>query len=156
MPDPILDSARTLVSESLEELRKSLDGLSADALNWRPAADANSMAAITTHAVLASRLWLRMAVGLTLPDRQRDAEFLAAPTDADEFRRFAEVTSSECEQALHSREYVDWTAVRQTLGRGGDAPQEVAAAYAVIHATEHLRGHVDQVSLMRALWDSRT
>jgi uncharacterized damage-inducible protein DinB len=155
MPDPILDSARKLVTDSLEELGDSIDNLSAEALNWRPMDDANSIAAIATHALLATRLWLRMAVGLPLPERKRDAEFLAAPTEADEFRRFAQTASSECIEALDSAEGVDWTAMRQTLGRGGDAPPEVPAAYALIHATEHLRGHVDQVSLMRTLWLSR-
>ncbi len=45
--------------------------------------------------------------------------------------------------------------MRPTHGRGGDAPPEVPAAYALIHATEHLRGHVDQISLIRQLWETR-
>jgi hypothetical protein len=95
-------------------------------------------------------------MGSRLPERDRDAEFRAAPSDADEFRRFAEAASNECMEALRSADSVDWTAMRATQGRGGDAPPEVPAAYALIHATEHLRGHVDQVSLIRQLWEHRS
>lgn len=154
--DPVLESARYLVGESLAELSASLNGLPVDALNWRPTDGTNSLASIATHTVLATRLWLRMAMGLPLPERDRDAEFRAAPSDADEFRWFAEGASNECMEALHSADAVDWTAMRATQGRGGDAPPEVPAAYALIHATEHLRGHVDQISLIRQLWEHRS
>ncbi len=53
---------------------------------------------------------------------------------------------------LRSTDEVDWAAMRETRGRGGDAPPQVTAAYALIHPTEHLRGHVDQMALMRHLW----
>jgi uncharacterized damage-inducible protein DinB len=156
MTNPVLESARTLVGESLTEMRSAIDGLPAEALNWRPAADTNSIAAMVTHALLASRLWLRMAMGLSLPERDRDAEFRAAPADAAEFRSWVTSVSSECTQALESAEVIDWEAARQTQGRGGNAPPVVPAAHALIHATEHLRGHVDQVALTRQLWDARS
>jgi uncharacterized damage-inducible protein DinB len=154
MSDPVLEAARKLVGDALSELHESLDGLSVEALNWRPAPDGNSIAAMATHALLATRLWLNMAVGRKLPDRDRDAEFRAMPEDAAEFRSWASSVSSECIEALASKNAVNWATSRKTRGRGGDAPPEVPAAYALIHATEHLRGHVDQVSLMRALWES--
>lgn len=69
--------------------------------------------------------------------------------------RVIDEVSAECIDALNSVETVDWSAMRETEGRGGDAPPQVPAAYAIIHVTEHLRGHVDQVSLMRQLWEAR-
>jgi hypothetical protein len=155
MSDPVLEAARKLVGDALSELHESLDELSVEALNWRPAPDGNSIAAIVTHALLATRLWLNMAVGRKLPERDRDAEFVATPADAAEFRSWASGISGECIEALASTKAVNWGTSRKTRGRGGDAPPEVPAAYALIHATEHLRGHVDQVSLMRTLWEAR-
>jgi uncharacterized damage-inducible protein DinB len=136
-------------------MQAAIEGLPVQAFNWQPTAEANSMAVIATHAVGATRLWLRMAMGLPLPERDRDAEFRAEPSDADEFRRSVRSMSDDCINALESANSVDWSATRQTQGRGGDAPPEVPAAYALIHATEHLRGHVDQVALMRQLWVAR-
>ena len=155
--DPVLESARYLVGESLAELRASLDGLPLQALNWRPGGETtNSIAVLATHTVRATRLWLNIAMGSPLPDRDRDAEFRASAEDPDAFRRIVQSLADDCLSALQAAVAVDWTAMRPTHGRGGDAPPEVAAAYALIHATEHLRGHVDQVSLTRRLWEQRS
>jgi len=150
--DQFLESARRLVSESLGELRESIESLPAEALNWRPTDDTNSIAILVTHAMGATRLWLRLAMGMPLPDRDRDSEFRASTDDATELRRFVEDMARDCIVALASSDNVDWSAMRNTEGRGGDAPPQVPAAYALIHVSEHLRGHVDQISLMRHLW----
>ncbi len=153
MTDHVLESARHLVGKSLKELRASVDGLPAEALNWRPTPETNSIAVLIAHT--ATRLWLRMAMGLPLPERDRDSEFRATFRDPSELLRFVDEMSRDCTTALDSADSVDWSAMRETVGRGGDAPPQVAAAYALIHVTEHLRGHVDQVSLMRQLWSER-
>jgi hypothetical protein len=153
--DHVLESARHLVSESLTELRASVDGLPVEALDWRPTPETNSIAVLIAHMMGATRLWLRVAMGLPLPERDRDAEFRAVFGDSSELLRFLNEMSRHCMTALDSADSVDWSAMREAGGRGGNAPREVTAAYALIHATEHLRGHVDQVSLMRQLWLGR-
>jgi hypothetical protein len=155
MADPVLESARTLVGESLDQLRSSLEGLPPEALNWQVSPEANSIAVLATHAAGATRLWLHLAMGIPLPDRDRDAEFLTVVSDGDEFMRGVAQMADDCAAALNSAENVDWAAPRQTQGRGGDAAPEVTAGYALIHATEHLRGHVDQVALVRQLWEAQ-
>lgn len=155
MADHVLEAARKLVGDSLTELRASIDGLPVEALNWRPTSATNSIAIIVAHTLGATRLWLNLAVGQPLPERDRDSEFRASAEDAASFMQMFDQLSSECLAALNSVESVDWSAMRATQGRGGDAPAEVPAAYAIMHVTEHLRGHVDQVSLMRQLWENR-
>lgn len=155
MADEILIAARKLVSDSLAELRTSVGRLPVEALNWRPTDDTNPIAVLVAHTLGATRLWLRLAVGQPLPDRDRDSEFRATADDAGSFMKTFEAMSGDCIEALTSVESVDWSAMRATQGRGGDAADEVSAAYAMMHVTEHLRGHVDQVSLMRQLWDAR-
>lgn len=155
MTDHVLESARHLITESLKELRTSADGLPVEALNWRPTPETNSIAVLITHALGATRLWVRMALGIPLPERDRASEFRVTFGDASELLRFIDEMSRECIKALDSADSIDWTAIRETAGRGGDAPPQVAAVYALIHATEHLRGHVDQVSLIRQLWSER-
>ena len=154
--DPLLASARYLVGESLKELRSSIEGLPVEALNWRPAGDAtNSIAVLATHSVYATRLWLSMAMGAPLPERDRDSEFRASVDDSAALLRLVDELARDCLAVLRPSEEVDWAAMRKTAGRGGDAPPEVAAAYALLHATEHLRGHVDQAGLTRRLWEAR-
>ena len=154
--DPLLASARYLVGESPKELRSSIEGLPVEALNWRPAGDAtNSIAVLATHTVYATRLWLSMAMGAPLPERDRDSEFRASVDNSPALLRPVDELSKDCLAVLRSAEEVDWTAMRKTHGRGGDASPEVTAAFALVHATEHLRGHVDQMALTRQLWEQR-
>ncbi len=153
--DHVLASARKLVSDSLTELRAAVDGLPAEALNWRPSPDTNSMAILVTHTMHSTRLWLTLAMALPLPDRDRDSEFLATEDDPAALIRLVDDYTADCLAALQSADAMDWNAMRQTQGRGGDAQPEVPAAYALIHATEHLRGHVDQATLTRSLWEAR-
>ena len=156
MPDPLLASARDLVGESVTELRSSIQGLPVEALNWRPAGEqTNSIAVLATHTLHSTRMWLSMAMGAPLPERDRDSEFRVAATDAAALLRLVDKLSEDCRVVLRSAEDMDWAAPRRTQGRGGDAPAEVSAAFALIHATEHLRGHVDQISLTRQLWEQR-
>jgi len=110
MTDHVLESARELVGDSLEELNASIEGLPIEALNWRPTDDANSVAVIATHALGASRVWLRMAMGLPLPERDLDAEFRASAPDADEFGRFVQRMSDDCTRRCSRR--TRWTGLR--------------------------------------------
>lgn len=97
---------------------------------------------MVTHTLGATRLWVRMALGLPLPERDRDAEFRATFRDPAALMRFVDEMSEDCTSALRSSESIDWSEMRETAGQGGDAPPQVAAAYALVHVTEHLRGHV--------------
>src|SRR3972149_6998960 len=131
--DPVLASARYLVGESLKELRASVEGLPVEALNWRPASDAtNSIAVLATHTVYAPRLWLRRAMGAPLPERDRDSEFRASVDDSAALLRLVDEFSKDCLAVLQSAEEVDWTAMRKTHGRGGDAPPAGSAGVALL------------------------
>src|SRR3989304_3487747 len=107
--DPVLASARYLVGESLKELRSSIEGLPVEALNWRPAGDAtNPIAVLATHTVYATRLWLSMAMGTPLPERDREAEFKASVGEAGALLRLVDELSDECRVVLRPGEAVDW------------------------------------------------
>lgn len=155
--DPFLGAARYNLKQSIEDYRRSLAGLDADALNWRPAGDEiNSMAVLTFHAWSSTRSWLNVALGRPLPERDRDAEFLTSATDADQLRAWFEDIAQQCDALLATREPIDWAAMRKTHARPGpDDPQEVPAAFALLHAMEHLREHEGQMSLTRQLWEAR-
>lgn len=155
MSDAVLAAARQLVTDSLTELRTAVTDLPAGALNWRPAADTNSMTVIVTHAMHSTRLWLTIAMGLPLPERDRDSEFRSIEEDPTSLIHLVDSLTTDCLTALQLADAIDWSRMRATHGRGCDAPHAVPAAYALIHATEHLRGHVDQATLMRSLWEAR-
>ena len=155
--DAILIGARDVIGESFAELRRCLDGLSVDALNWRPTADAtNSLAALTTHALGSSRAWLCLAFDQPLPQRRRDAEFLASFADAAAARASADALIAECQRLLDTAAVADWAVRRQTFPRAATGqPMEVSAAWALLHVVDHLREHVGQMMLTRQLWQAQ-
>ncbi len=165
MTDPITPSARYVLKESLGELRAAVEGVPAEALNWRPAGEeTNSIAVLATHVLHSTRSWLAIAVGAPLPERDRPAEFLATEDDPGALLRLVDEMSAQCTVLLRDAGEVDWSATRKTHARpaqkaedGSWQPgvEEVPAAYAILHALEHLGEHVAHCSLTRQLWEAR-
>jgi len=163
--EPITSSAQFVLKQSLAELRAAVDGVPAEALNWRPAGEeTNSIAVLATHALSSTRSWLAVAVGAPLPERDRPSEFLVMEDDPWALLRLVDELSEECRALLRDAGDVDWSATRKTHARpatkGDDGSwqpgvDEVPAAYAVLHALEHLGQHVAHCSLTRQLWENR-
>jgi len=156
MTDTLLTSARFVVQQDLADLLAAVDGLPGEALDWKPAgADTNSIAVLVTHVLHSTRSWLSVAVGAPLPDRDRDSEFTVKSDDAKALAYFMHDFSRQIMALLDGAGEVDWSATRQTHARPGNAPQQVPASWAVLHAIEHLREHVAHVGLTRQLWEAR-
>jgi uncharacterized damage-inducible protein DinB len=156
MTDTFLTSVRYVVSEDLKDLRAGVEGLPGEALDWKPAgADTNSIAVLVTHVLNSTRWWLSVAVGAPLPNRDRDSEFVVKSDDPAALAAFMTDFSAQIMALLAVKGDVDWSAIRQTHSRPGDAPEKVPASWAVLHAIEHLREHVAHVGLTRQLWEAR-
>jgi len=82
----VIDLYRAVHAKMREEVR----GMEADALNWAPVAETNSVAALVVH-TLGSEAEVLRTVRNVQGDRDRDAEFLVqAPDAADLVRRLDE------------------------------------------------------------------
>ena len=155
MPDPILIASQHILKTAVDDLRGSVDSASADALNWRPAGDdTNSLAVLAVHSMTSTRSWFSVAVGAPLPERDRPAEFLASASGAAELITFVEAMERDCVKLLDEAQDVDWSTVRRTHARPNDASERVSAAWALMHALEHLREHTGQMLLTRQLYDA--
>ena len=154
MPDPLLTSARAVLRAARDDMRAAIDGLPTDALNWRPTADdTNSIAVLAIHSLSSTRHWLSVAVDEPLPSRDRDAEFEATTRKPAELLHFVDSATAVCLSLVDKDRVVDWSALRSHW----DDKQETKffAAWALLHALEHLREHVGQISLTRQLWEQR-
>jgi uncharacterized damage-inducible protein DinB len=161
MTDTFLTSVRFVVQEDLKDLREGIDGLPGEALDWKPAgADTNSIAVLVTHVLHSTRSWLSVAVGVPLPERDRESEFRVKSDDPAAITDFVHDFSRQILAIIDNAGEVDWSATRQThprpsTARPGDTPEQVPASWAVLHAIEHLREHIAQVGLTRQLWGAR-
>ena len=156
-PDPHLTSARAVLRAARDDMRAAIDGLPTDALNWRPAGDdTNSIAVLATHSLGSTHLWLSVAVDAPRPDRDRPTEFEFTARDSAALLTSVDDTFDTCLALVDKSRTVDWSSLRAAQPAPGDAEtRQVFAAWALLHALEHLREHVGQMSLTRQLWEQR-
>jgi uncharacterized damage-inducible protein DinB len=157
-PDPLLAAGGATVRRTFADMRQTIAEFPPKALNWKPAGeDTNSVAVLTTHSLHSTRSWLCTALGQPLPDRDRDSEFRVAEDDPKALLTLFDEMAGQCTALFDSPREVDWSAIRRTHTRpdASDAIQ-VPAAWALLHAIEHLREHLGQMQLTRQLWDQRT
>jgi uncharacterized damage-inducible protein DinB len=151
--EALLEAARTTLDGSLRELRKAIDGLDADALNTRPAgADSNPIAVLAVHALASTRSWLALSTGAPLPERDRPREFETVVEDPAAFLASTDALADACRGLLADAEQIDPARTGTAPWRGGAGGDEpVTAAWALLHALDHLREHVGHAQLTRQL-----
>ena len=150
LPDPTIEAARDILGDSLRELRKAVDGCSADDLNRRPIeGETNPLAVLVTHAMQSTRSWLSGATGAPPPERDRDAEFLVVVDDAAGFLSWLDDISAECRALLEGDVVYEPGATVTAPWRTYGADEPLTAAWAMLHALEHLREHVGHAQLTR-------
>lgn len=149
MTDPMIAACRRSVSDSFDVLRGAVAGLPVEILDLKPAgADTNSIAVLVTHAMNATRFLMIVGLGLPQPPRDRQAEFAVAGADADTLATTIDVIGGEILGMLDAAGTEDWAANRG-FTRANGSRAEGTAAWWMIHAVEHLRGHADEAALTR-------
>ena len=157
MADPTIVAARQIIDESIGNLRLAVSGLTAEALNWRPAGeDTNPIAVLAVHAMHSTRSWLSVALGASLPERDRDAEFLTVAAGADELLAIVDRLAADCRTLLATDDPFEPGEMRVSHLRASLGKAEVVSgAWAMLHAVEHLREHMGHAQLTRQLWERR-
>jgi hypothetical protein len=152
--DPVIDAARGILADGLDQLQRATAGLSSEDLNRRPAGgETNSLAVIATHALASTRSWLSLATGAPLPRRDRPAEFLAR-ADAG-FASSRDALIAECLGLLNEDISFDPAREETAPWRSTGADEPVTAAWALLFALSHLHEHVGHADLTRDLLSRR-
>ena len=114
-PDTMLASAAYVLKDSLGELRRGVDGLPDEALNWEPAGDdTNSIAVLVTHVLHSTRSWISTAVAAPLPDRDRDSEFRVTADKTADLLALLDDFGGQILALLNDSGDIDWAANRKT------------------------------------------
>lgn len=145
----MIAAASDLLDDSLNAMRVVIAGADAASLDWRPGEDTNSIAVLTVHSMHSTRSWLSVAVGASLPRRDRPSEFLATSDGVDELLAFYDAMAADCRGLLDTVPAFDAGAVRRTHNED----ETVTAAWALLHGLEHLREHVAHTQLTSQLWE---
>jgi hypothetical protein len=155
MTDIFSGVGRQIFDEAAAGMRVTIDGAPAGALNRKPGGkDTNSITVLAVHAMHSTRSWLCVATGAPLPARNRDDEFVATMPDAAALLAFFDGMVADCRAILAAANVTDWSAPAKTHARPqGNEEGEVPAAWALLHALEHLGEHTGQIQLTRQMVD---
>lgn len=133
------------------EFIATFEGLPQEALDWVPGQDMNSLCVLVVHTNGATRFWTG-DVALGEPsNRNRDAEFQARGLNEEALKGYFKVTEDYLRGALERLTTNDLAVVHTVPGRG----REVTAAWALLHALEHVGVHTGHAQITRQLWDQR-
>ena len=147
--DVVRETARRILHEGHDAMRGIVADLDAEALDWRPGADTNSIAALVAHSLDAERFLVTTAAGIEI-QRDRDAQFRVRAAGSDVLLALIDQLEAEVEGYL-----ADLTADRLTMqiarpGRIHDG------LWWLLHALEHSREHIGQAMLTRQLHEQRS
>ena len=131
-----------------EAFQESVAGLPAEALDWSPGPEMNSLAVLATHAAAATRYLIGDVIAGDPSGRVREDEFRTAGVDAESLRRRL------AEMITYAQEVVSQLSVAD-LEQEHLSPQHnktVTTAWCLFRALDHLAEHLAHAQLTRMLW----
>jgi hypothetical protein len=130
---------------------KDLDTLPADALDWKPGVDTNSVSALIVHLTGAERFLIGDVIMQDPSNRNREAEFLVkGMSKADLVSRLND-TEAFLMAAFEGMRLPDLEATRLHPRHGS----QVSVSWALLHALEHTASHVGHIQLTVQMWQQR-
>jgi hypothetical protein len=127
-------------------LRDEVRDLSVDELNWKPAPETNSIAVLVVHTLGSEAEVLRTAAKVD-GERDRDAEFLATASDADDLIRRLDRADSYL-AAMAPR--ITAETLAEPLMRGERGPE--TGLHWLITNYGHAREHLAHIQLTKQLY----
>ena len=130
-----------------DDLRRTLDGLEGESLNWRPVGDeSSSICMLVTHMMGMANGMSAIAAGKT-PNRDRAAEFAAAGTSIDPLLKLIDDAQQSVQQNLNEVPPEMLSEPRAFMGG------ESTAGGLLVMMLRHLGEHLGHVTLTRQLWE---
>lgn len=146
--DAVRDACRTIFHDQHNRWRNVISGLDAEALNWKPGDETNSIAVLVSHGLDAERFCVANMADVTL-DRDREAKFRTQVSNADELLGVIDATEKEVDGYL---DQLTADKLGANVTRGDRAR---SGAEWVLHALEHSCEHIGQAELTRQMWEQK-
>jgi uncharacterized damage-inducible protein DinB len=129
----------------------TFEDLPAEALDWIPGTDMNSLCVLVVHTTGSARFWIGIALN-DPPNRNRDLEFQARGLSAAELKARFTTLEDYASGALEQTTLADLTPVYPVPNQGD---RQVSGAWALMHALEHTGLHLGHAQITRQLWEQR-
>jgi uncharacterized damage-inducible protein DinB len=129
------------------EIVKAIDELPAEALDWVPGSDMNSLSVLVVHLTGAERYWIGDVAKGDPSGRDREAEFRVKGMTAEALKQRVAAMDQYEAAAFETMQLSDLEEMRPA--RGG---QEVTVAHALLHPLQHTGQHVGHIELLKQEW----
>ena len=144
--DPVVEKIAEQFQVVHGQLRDEVRDCSVDELNWKPAPDTNSIAALVVHTLGSEAEVLRTAAKVE-GERDRDAEFQASANDAEDLIRQLDQADSYIE-AMAPR--ITAENLAEPVMRGARGPE--TGLHWLVTNYGHAREHLAHIQLTRQLY----
>jgi hypothetical protein len=155
MPDALMsfrEGLKAMASEHHQDMRETVSGLNAHALNWLPGPQTNSLAVLVIHILGAEHSCVTTAFGNPI-DRDRDAEFQAVANSVDELIDEIDRIDALLPGLIDQVTAEDLDAMRT---RPNDRlNREKPGIWWLLHSMRHTREHIGQMFLTRQLYEQQ-
>jgi hypothetical protein len=148
---PFFEDYAERLNSILGDIRKQIEGLSPEALNWVPGSDMNSLAVLVTHTSKSTWYWVDDMVTGADSGRVRSEEFEARAENVEELLVLLDSTIAHCQEVLESMT-LDMLAGSRYSETFGD---EIGHPWALLHGLDHAALHLGHIEITRQLWDQR-
>ncbi len=132
-----------------------LEGLSPEALDWRPIQGegelaTNSLSAMAVHLAGSQTFWMKEIIGRQPIQRDREAEFLARGVPVTELKSRLDAAAKITQEVLSPLIEPQLEESRQFRDR------TVTVRWGILHVIEHFATHLGHMQLTRQLWLARS
>ncbi len=131
------------------EVKKAIEGLSVEALDWIPAGNTNSINVLVTHLCRAERFWAAEIATGSQSDRVREVEFEAEGLNVIDLVNMLDETQQAINNAFEQLTLSDLEVMRYSAQND----MNVTTGWAILHALEHTGQHVGHIQLTVQLWE---
>ena len=132
-----------------ERIKGVTAGLPAEALDWQPGPETNSIAVLMVHIAGAERYWIGDVAGQEPSGRNRPAEFETTGLDAKTLNQRLDNSLAHARTILGPLSLADLAQPRQSVRH----ERSFSVAWALLHALEHTAVHSGHIELTRQLWE---
>ena len=132
-------------------IEEAVAGLPAEAIDWTPGPNLNSLGVLLAHTLASERYWIGDVAGRDPSGRARDDEFVTQGVTAAEFLSRSQVILAHSQAVLKR---LSLTELGDSRPRP-DGDRTVTVAWAILHALEHAALHAGHIEITRQLWDRR-
>jgi hypothetical protein len=144
----VADTVGRLFHELHQGIRKQVEGVDREALNWKPHPDANSVVVLVVHTLGSEREMIRAVRSVTTA-RDRTAEF-KAEAEAAGLLELLDRADRELDEHVAALTAADLTELRPR----GDRPPKPGLEW-LLSNYGHAREHLAQIQLTSQLYGAR-